>query len=381
MHVRNRLLGRMIIRRFPGADPRDVITGYGRQSALLAFQEIEQLAGAARALDRGLLERMASDSGTEPAAELAASEPGRRLLDDFHAFMSRFGFLSASGSDFSEPPWIEHPRMVWHAVARLALDPATDRSGGTGANREAALQDVRAGLGPLRRRLFDWLHGSTVRYMHCRERLSLLMTEETYLMRRCVLALGQRLAERRVVGQAEDIFFLFDNELGRVLRDPAEAAAARSRVAARKAELAGHASVDPPETFCSGEHLAFDPPTADGLEFLSGIGASAGVLKGRAHVVSDPGSDAGRFGPSDILVVPFTDVGWIPALAGIGGVVADTGGQLSHTSIIAREFGIPAVVSVQNATRLIADGQTITLDGAAGRVYLHPRPPLERTPG
>ncbi|MCK7523873.1 MAG: PEP-utilizing enzyme [Ignavibacteriales bacterium] len=53
-------------------------------------------------------------------------------------------------------------------------------------------------------------------------------------------------------------------------------------------------------------------------------------------------------------------------------MVADTGGQLSHTSIIAREFGIPAVVSVQNATRLIADGQTITLDGAAGRVYLHP---------
>ena len=381
MHVRNRLLGRMITRRFPGIDPREVITGYGRKSALLAFEEIERLAGAARALDRGLLERMASDSGTEPSVELAASEPGRRLLDEFRAFMDRFGFLSASGSDFSEPPWIEHPRMVWHAVARLALAPETRRSGDAGADRAAVMREVRAGLGPIRRRIFDWLHASTIRYMHCRERLSLLMTEETYLMRRCVLALGQRLAERRVVEQAEDVFFLFDSELDRVLRDPAEAAAARSRVAARRAELAGHASVDPPETFCSDQHVTLDAPTADGLEFLSGIGASAGVLRGRAHIVSDPGSDAGRFGPSDILVVPFTDVGWIPALAGVGGVVADTGGQLSHTSIIAREFGIPAVVSVQNATRLIADGQTITLDGAAGRVYLHPQPPLERTPG
>ena len=61
-------------------------------------------------------------------------------------------------------------------------------------------------------------------------------------------------------------------------------------------------------------------------------------------------------------------------LAGVGGVVADTGGQLSHTSIIAREFGIPAVVSVRHATRLIAEGQNITIDGTAGRVYLHPEP-------
>ena len=95
----------------------------------------------------------------------------------------------------------------------------------------------------------------------------------------------------------------------------------------------------------------------------------------------DPGVDGGRFGPSDILVVPFTDIGWIPVLAGVGGVVADTGGQLSHTSIIAREFGIPAVVSVRHATRLIADGQDITIDGTAGRVYLHPEPALERNSG
>ena len=73
--------------------------------------------------------------------------------------------------------------------------------------------------------------------------------------------------------------------------------------------------------------------------------------------------------------MPFTDVGWIPVLASAGGIVAETGGQLSHTSIIAREFGIPAVVSVRNATRLIREGQLITLDGTAGRIYLHPEKP------
>ena len=85
---------------------------------------------------------------------------------------------------------------------------------------------------------------------------------------------------------------------------------------------------------------------------------------------------AARSTREDILVVPFTDVGWTPVLANAGGIVAETGGQLSHTSIIAREFGIPAVVSVRNATRLIREGQTVTVDGTAGRVY----PPSGRRP-
>lgn len=377
MHVRNRMLGRMITRRCPEIDPREVIKGYGRRSTLAAFAEIESLAAQARALDRTLLERLAAEPAERVAAALGASEGGRRLLADFRAFMDRFGFLSASGSDFSEPPWVEAPQLIWHTVARLAGAGSAPPPGDIASGREAVLAQVRARLGPLRRGIFDRLHASTIRYMDCRERLSVLMTEETYLMRRCLLALGQRLAERRVLDGADDVFFLFDAELEGVLRDPGEAASSRSRVAARKAEMAEHAAMDPPETICGSESPT-EPPSDGTLEFLSGIGASAGVLQGRAHVVFDPGTDAGRFGPTDILVVPFTDIGWIPILAGAGGVVADTGGQLSHTSIIAREFGIPAVVSVHHATRRIADGQAITIDGTSGRVYLHPETAQER---
>ncbi len=73
---------------------------------------------------------------------------------------------------------------------------------------------------------------------------------------------------------------------------------------------------------------------------------------------------------SDILVVPFSDVGWTPLFAGIGGIVAETGGQLSHAAIVAREYNLPAVVSVRDATRRICDGQALTVDGGQGRVYL-----------
>jgi phosphohistidine swiveling domain-containing protein len=96
------------------------------------------------------------------------------------------------------------------------------------------------------------------------------------------------------------------------------------------------------------------------------------VRKGRARIVHDPALEGGGLGAEDILIVPFTDLGWLPILSGIGGIVAEAGGQLSHTSIIAREFGIPAVVSVGNATRLIRDGQAVMVDGTAGRVYLRP---------
>ena len=73
----------------------------------------------------------------------------------------------------------------------------------------------------------------------------------------------------------------------------------------------------------------------------------------------------------DILIVPFTDVSWTPLFAGIGGLIAETGGQLSHSAIIAREFGLPAVVNVKQATRLIREGQTVVVDGDRGCVFLH----------
>jgi pyruvate,water dikinase len=84
----------------------------------------------------------------------------------------------------------------------------------------------------------------------------------------------------------------------------------------------------------------------------------------------DPAEAPDTLNREDILVVPFTDVSWTPLLIGVGGIVSETGGQLSHTSIVAREYGLPAVVNVKRATRIIRDGQTIRVDGSHGRVYL-----------
>jgi phosphohistidine swiveling domain-containing protein len=384
MLIRNRLLGRMIVRRWPGTDPRDVIKGYGRRSSLAPFEELRGMAADARRLGRGFVERLAGPEDLDVAAALAAlpaGSAGAGLSGRFDRFMARYGFLSANGSDFSETPWIENPRAIWRTVGRLALHPDAGPSPAQAeARRDEVLGLVRKGFGPLRRCAFDRLHASTVRYMECRERVSLLMTEESYWMRRCLLALGAKLVAGGVLGETSDVFYLFEDELAGLVREPGEAAPAAGRVAARKAEIERDAAFDPPETLCDGELGRVEPRPAAAAEFLSGIGASAGVFEGRARVVLDPALSHDHLGPGDVLVVPFTDVGWTPILASVGAIVAESGGQLSHTSIIAREYGIPAVVSVRNATRLIADGATVTVDGTSGRIHLRRDGPGPGTP-
>jgi pyruvate,water dikinase len=78
----------------------------------------------------------------------------------------------------------------------------------------------------------------------------------------------------------------------------------------------------------------------------------------------------GDFKKHDVLVVPFMDVGWTPLFSVVGGIVAETGGQLSHSAIVAREYGLPAVVGVRGATNILQDGQPVTVDGGRGRIYL-----------
>ncbi len=383
MAVRSRFLKRMVRRAVPDATLGDVLKGYGRSGGLAPFEAMRALAATARTIDRPLLERLAAEGGPGALpvadAELAASEPGRRVVGEFEAFMARYGFLSANGSDFSEVPWIEEPRSIWRTVARLALRPDAGPSPDEAeAHREEVLALVRAGLGPLRRRRFDRLHRSTVRFIGWRERISLLMSEDSYLMRRCALALGRELVGRGVLESPEDVFFLYSDELRDAIatrsaaKDRTDTPAAK--VASRKAEMAADAAIDPPETISADGWNApprEPPPPEPGLDVLHGVGGSAGVLRGRARIVHDPALEGHRLTREDVLVVPFTDIGWTPVLAEAGAIVAETGGQLSHTSIIAREFGIPAVVSVRGATGLIREGEDITVDGTAGRVILH----------
>ncbi|HEY8492099.1 MAG TPA: PEP-utilizing enzyme, partial [Dehalococcoidia bacterium] len=113
-----------------------------------------------------------------------------------------------------------------------------------------------------------------------------------------------------------------------------------------------------------------DAPPPEGT-VLRGIPVSPGRATGRARVILDPRLDA-RIQPGEVLVAPVTDAGWTPLFVPAAAVVVDVGGPLSHGSTVAREYGLPAVVNVKTGTRMIKDGQIITVDGSRGLVYLEP---------
>jgi pyruvate,water dikinase len=197
------------------------------------------------------------------------------------------------------------------------------------------------------------------------------------LVRRLLGELGQRFAAGGAIRQAEDIYWLEKTEVeelvtalerGRPLPDFAE------RVPARKEQWQRSIKVIPPvmlpeksgwSKFVHGR----EAEKKDGKVVLKGVGTSGGLVTAPACVLFGP-DDFGKLKPGDVLVAVTTTPAWTPLFAQASAVVTDIGGPLSHSSIVAREYGIPAVMAAHSATRAIHAGQVITVDGTAGTVTL-----------
>ncbi len=370
MQIRNRLLGWLVQRWAPDVVPGDLIRGLVGLKALEPNDELQALADQARRLDKGLQRILVEENDQAIRAALAGSEEGRALIRRVDAFLEQYGFLSTNGTDFSRIPWIENPALIWHAIGRSAASPARPSLEDVGAIREAARQRVRASLNRVQRWFFDRLLASTIKYIDLRERVSLLMSQDTYQMRRVLLALADRLVARGDLEQRDDIFYLTYDELRQLVEGELDGATARGLVARERERMEADAHIELPETICGDVVPTCPVMLAAGQECLVGIGGSSGWAQGYARIVLDPSEAPVTLTQEDILVVPFTDVGWTPLFSGIGGLIAETGGQLSHSAIVAREYGLPAVVNVKQATQLIRDGQSVVVDGDHGRVYL-----------
>jgi phosphohistidine swiveling domain-containing protein len=190
------------------------------------------------------------------------------------------------------------------------------------------------------------------------------------VLRRALLTLGQRLHQQGILSDRDDIFFLDVSEIEAVATGKA-GFDARQRIAARRKEYESNLTLNPPPVVAG----RFSPRTVPAVtvpaeaRVLEGIAVSPGTATGRAKVIlrSD---DQEQLVSSEILVAPFTDPAWTPYFIGAAGVVVDQGGSLSHGSIVAREFGLPAVTNVGSATRLIPTGDWVHVDGNFGRVTI-----------
>ncbi len=268
------------------------------------------------------------------------------------ALLERFGHLSDNGNDFSAVPWRERPEMVLKLVTEF--EPGSEEKG-----QKVRFSDLKTGP------LFNLFYRRAREFRLLREQVSGLYTHGYGLFRYYFLALGGHFTQRGLLDAHEDIYYLTISQV-RALVKGQEQASVRPEVAHHKANLERFRDILLP-TIIYGDEV---PPVREAdMGVLSGIPTSIGHYTGKTRVVRGI-QDFPKVQKGDVLVVPYSDVGWTPLFARAGAVVAESGGLLSHSSIVAREYNIPAVVSVEGAT-LLPDETLVTVDGHKGEVLIH----------
>jgi pyruvate,water dikinase len=221
---------------------------------------------------------------------------------------------------------------------------------------------------PLKRWIFSASLRRAQRLAINREAWKNEAVREMAFLRRVLLLLGRRLSETGILSEPEDIFFLSYSELKVIgTSNPG----LRERILARRHEYAYNLTLSPPPLVFGQyrpDQTGLRRPTPDAT-VLEGIAVSPGVVSGPARVILRT-DDHEQVLQGEILVAPFTDPAWTPYFVTAAGVVMDQGGILSHGSIVAREFGLPAVTNAHAATRVIRTGDIVEVDGNRGRVTI-----------
>ncbi|WP_210481738.1 PEP/pyruvate-binding domain-containing protein [Naasia sp. SYSU D00948] len=323
----------------------------------------------------------------ESASALASRTP-RGLADDYRTgllpavlhrgmtgFLGRYGQRAVAEIDLGVPRWSEDPAHLFGVLSgylRLPPDAATPEQ-----HFEDGARDATAMIATLvrRARRRGRLRAAAVRFclrraralVGIREMPKFLIITVLSRARAALLEIGGRLADDGRMAQAEDVFFLDFDEVKRA----AEGADLRPTVSERRdrydAELRRRHV--PRVLLSDGTELEALGSAAEAeAGALRGTPASTGTVTAPARVVLDP--VGARLEPGEILVAPSTDPGWTPLFLTAGGLVMEMGGANSHGAVVAREYGIPAVVGVPGATESITTGDEVTVDGAGGVVTL-----------
>ena len=310
--------------------------------------------------------------------ELSALAGGAEAREAVEAYLERYGTRCVGEIDITRPRWSERPTTL------LPLILANVRNFGPGAagqrfeqGRQAAWakeQDVLTRLRELPdgERKAEEVKQKIDRvrtFIGYREYPKYGMVSRYFVYKLALLEEAARLVEAGVLREPEDCFYLTFQEL----HDVARTQQVDDRlVAERRAAFIANQALTPPRVLTSEGEVVAGSYKRDDLPAgaLVGLAVSAGTIEGRARVILDM-ADA-EIEPGDILVTAYTDPSWSPLFAAINGLVTEVGGLMTHGAVVAREYGLPAVVGVEQATRLIPDGQRIRVHGTDGYVELLP---------
>ncbi len=286
----------------------------------------------------------------------------------FQRFLEEYGHRCVYELDYRNPRWSEDPTYLLQTI-RAMRDTTFAESQKRQQNRQAeAWQTIRARVPRL-------LHGM-VRYLATqggidaanREMSKSILVRLGDVDRRVILEMARRLVERGLLPEPDDLFFLYWLELQGLLTGQWDGAGIRERIADRKARHAAFELLVAPDLIQEQQHENAEPlPKPHGNE-LTGLAVSSGHARGPARLIRHP-DEGTRLSSGDLLVAPSTDPAWTPLFLRAAGLVTETGGFISHGAIVAREYGIPAVVNVRGAMTRLEEGREVMVDGDNGRVW------------
>jgi phosphoenolpyruvate synthase/pyruvate phosphate dikinase len=308
--------------------------------------------------------------------ELAKLPGGREARDAIEAWLEKYGMRCVGEIDITRPRWSERPSTLVPVI----LGNIKNFEPGAGARRFeqgrqeawAKEQDVLERLRALpdgerkseeAKRMIDRVRT----FIGYREYPKYHMISRYFVYKQALLNDAERLVQAHVLREREDIFYLTFQELHDVARTNH---VDDQLICRRKDAFRSYQALTPPRVLTSdgevitGTYRREDVPTGA----LTGLPVSAGTVEGRARVILDMAEADLEAG--DILVTAYTDPSWTPAFVAIKGLVTEVGGLMTHGAVIAREYGLPAVVGVEHATRLIRDGQRIRVHGTDGYIEI-----------
>jgi phosphoenolpyruvate synthase/pyruvate phosphate dikinase len=308
--------------------------------------------------------------------ELEKFEGGKETRDTIYAFLNKYGMRCAGEIDITKTRWSEKPvtlvTMILNNIKTFEPDAANRRFE---QGRQESLKKEKELLDRLKqlpdgeqkaretKRMIDLVRN----FSGYREYPKYGIINRYFVYKQALLKEAERLVQANVIHEKEDIYYLPFEELREVVRTNK---LDYQVVNKRKDEYRLYEKLTPPRVFTSDGEIISGKYKRDDLpaEAIVGLAVSSGVIEGRARVIVN--MSAAELEDGDILVTSFTDPGWTALFVSIKGLVTEVGGLMTHGAVIAREYGLPAVVGVEHATRLIKDGQRIRVNGTDGYVEI-----------
>lgn len=314
---------------------------------IAAVRSLQNIANSARRLLPNSADLPLDNA--EIFALLARVNSGKIILEKVEEFMENFGYLSDVATDIAVPRWKETPETVLNLLAEYIRQPALPVS----------RQDHQ-----------NWKAKIVQRRLNLKGQVTAIYSQILAELRALFLALENVFLKSGVLAEEGDIFYLEFEEIRQFVTGEVEdLEEIKPTIEARKNQRENDRNLTNVPFVVYGNIAPVPVARKAGLgeAIFRGIGASGGIVEGNIKIVRQWRTNL-EVDRQTILVVPYTDAGWGPLLARAGGIISEVGGRLSHGAIVAREYGIPAVMDIPNAMEFLHDGQQVRIDGSAGIV-------------